>query len=214
MSVAAPHVGECRQEGWSSQLLLFKRCSDRGAHSLPGKQRSWPLMRPGMWSRSQSSQSPRRCSLSIKLSMLLPVQWTALRRFVWTVLAPARSPAALRLSAAGSPGSEGLARLGELPRVSRTHGGRRHGQGWGHGDGPWLRPYQREHPGHQSGDHRVLQVSPVRRWCCYVCVSAARFWCVKLSVLVRKINGPMFYFIVKIITLNILRNNKTLQRWN
>ena len=175
-------------------------------------------MRPGMWSQSQSSQSPRRCSLSIKLSMLLPVQWTALRRFVWTVLAPARSSAALRLSTVGSPGSEGLARLGELPWVSCTHGGRRHGQGWGHGDGPWLRPNQREHPGYQSGDHRVLQVSPVRCWCCCVCVSAARFWCVKLNVLVlkktnkKKKNGLMFYFIMKIITLNILRNNKTLQK--
>lgn len=105
--------------------------------------------------------------------MLLPVQWTALRRFIWTVPAPARSPAAPQLSAVDSPGSEGLTRLGELAWVSCTHGGRRYGQGGGHGDGPWLRSYQWEHPGHQSGDHRILQVSPLRCWCCCVC---ARVW--------------------------------------
>lgn len=101
--------------------------------------------------------------------MLFPVLWTALRRCVWTVSAPARLTAALRLSTVNSPGSEGLTQLGELAWVSCAHGGRRYGQGGGHGDSPWLRPHQWKHSGHQSGDHRVLQVGPLRRWCRCVC---------------------------------------------
>lgn len=104
LSVAAPHVRECRQEGWSSQLLLFKRCSGKRAHSLPGKQRSgrWCVLAcdPTLVKSVASLLQPPN-----KLSMLLPVQWTALRRFVWTVSATARSSAALRLSAVGSPPS-------------------------------------------------------------------------------------------------------------
>lgn len=138
------------------ELILCQGNSGVGADA------SWRVIPLLVKSIPSSLQPP------VKLSMLLPVQWTVPRRFIRTVSAPARSPAALRLSAVGSPGSEGLTRLGELARVSCTHGGRRYGQGGGHGDGPRLRPYQWEHPGHQSGDHRVLQVSPLRCWCCWV----------------------------------------------
>lgn len=105
--------------------------------------------------------------------MLFPVRWTALRRCVWTVSAPARLAAALRFSTVGSLGSQGLTQLGELAWVSCTHGGRRYGQGGGHGDRPWLRPHQWEHSCHQSRDHRVVQVGALRCWCRCVCV---RVW--------------------------------------
>lgn len=114
--------------------------------------------------------------------MLFPVRWTALRRCVWTVSAPSRLAAALRFSTVGSLGSQGLTQLGELAWVSCTHGGRRYGQGGGHGDRPWLRPHQWEHPCHQSRDHRVVQVGALRLLM-PLCLrqglgSSARFGCV------------------------------------
>lgn len=173
MPVAATHVGECRQEGWSSRLLLFQSSSGRRAQSLLGKQRSWRWCVLA-WDPTSVTSASSLPQPPIKLSMLLlPVQRAALGSFVWTAFAPSLSSAAPRVSTLGSPGSERLRRPEELATVSRRHGGRRYGQSGGHGDGLWLRPHQREHPCDQSGDHRVLQVSPFR--CCWCCV-CVRVW--------------------------------------
>lgn len=126
--------------------------------------------------------SPPPPQPSIKLPMLFPVQWTALRWCAWTL--SARSTAALRLPAAvDSPGLQGLTQLGELAWVSCTHGGGRYGQGGGHDDRPRLRSHQREHPCHQSGDHGVLQVGSrrlesVRAYFFGRGVTSERFGCV------------------------------------
>lgn len=110
VSVAAQHVGYADRRGgvhsfYFSNAALAEELILCLVNSGVGADASWHVI-------LYFSQINRlTAAASIKLSMLLPAQWTALRRFVWTVSAPARLPAALRLSTVNSPGSEALTQL-------------------------------------------------------------------------------------------------------
>lgn len=169
------------ERGWSSELYFPNAPSpEEIVHCLK-------TMKFNRWLGCDSIVTSIASPLQviITLFVVLFVEWRALRRFDRTLISsahPSRLHRHLHRELFAHPRlaewryrdtlvehTRGQAvRTAELARVSRAHGGRRYGQTGGHGYGLWLRPHHRQHPGHQSWDHRVMQVSS----CC--CGSASK----------------------------------------